>query len=129
MMEKVGIFRTEKSLVEAIEGLQSLKEKAMHIPIGTKSLKTNQDLWQIWELNNLITVSMVIAQGALARKESRGAHFREDYPERSTDFDYHTLVSMPEFNKVTFGKRPIDMSLFEAKGEHFELFDYIERKY
>jgi hypothetical protein len=36
---------------------------------------------------------------------------------------------MPEFNKVTFGKRPIDMSIFEAKGERFELFDYIERKY
>jgi len=129
MMEKVGIFRIEKSLLEAIESLKALKERAMHIPIGTKSLKTNQDLWQIWELNNLITVSMVIAQGALARKESRGAHFREDYPERSNEFNYHTLVSMPEFNKVTFGKRPIDMSLFEAKGEHFELFDYIERKY
>ena len=129
MMEKVGIFRTEKSLLEAIEGLKSLKERAMHIPIGTTSLKANQDLWQIWELNNLITVSMVIAQGALARKESRGAHYREDYPERSNEFNYHTLVSMPEFNKVTFGKRPIDMSIFEAKGERFELFDYIERKY
>ena len=129
MMEKVGIFRTEKFLLEAIESLKALKERAMHIPIGTKSLKTNQDLWQIWELNNLITVSMVIAQGALARKESRGAHFREDYPERSNEFNYHTLISMPEFNKVAFGKRPIDMSLFEAKGEHFELFDYIERKY
>ena len=129
MMEKVGIFRIEKSLLEAIEGLKELKEMAIHIPIGTTSLRTNQDLWQIWELNNLITVSMVIAQGALARKESRGAHFREDYQERSNVFNYHTLVSMPEFNKVTFGKRPIDMSIFEAKGERFELFDYIKREY
>ncbi len=129
MMEKVGIFRTERSLLEAIESLKEFKEMAMHIPIGTTSLRTNQDLWQIWELNNMITVSMVIAQGALARKESRGAHFREDYPERSDEFDYHTLISMPEFNKVTFGKRPIDMSIFEAKGERFELFDYIKREY
>ena len=129
MMEKVGIFRTEESLVEAIESLRELKERAMHIPIGTTSLKANQDLWQIWELNNLIAVSMVIAQGALIRKESRGGHFREDYPERSNEFNYHTLVSMPEFNKLTFGKRPIDMSMFEAKGERFELFDYIKREY
>ncbi len=129
MMENVGIFRTEKHLLEAIEKLKELREKAKHIPIGTTSLKANQNLWQIWELNNLITVSMVIAHGALARKESRGAHFREDYPERSAEFDYHTFVYMPEFDKITFGKRPIDMSIFEAKGEHFELFDYIERKY
>lgn len=129
MMEKVGIFRTEKHLSEAIEKLKELREKAQRIPIGTTSLKANQNLWQIWELNNLITVSMVIAHGALARKESRGAHFREDYPERSVEFDYHTFVYMPEFDKITFGKRPIDMSIFEAKGEHFELFDYIERKY
>ncbi len=129
MMEKVGIFRTEKSLVEAIEALAELRERATHIPLGTTSLRANQDLWQIWELNNLITVSMVIAQGALARKESRGAHFREDYPERSDGFNYHTLVYMPQFNEVTFGKRPIDMSIFEAKGEHYELFDYIEREY
>jgi succinate dehydrogenase / fumarate reductase flavoprotein subunit len=129
MMEKVGIFRAEKHLLEAIEKLKELREKAQRIPIGTTSLKANQNLWQIWELNNLITVSMVIAHGALARKESRGAHFREDYPERSAEFDYHTFVYMPEFDKITFGKRPIDMSIFEAKGEHFELFDYIERKY
>ena len=129
MMEKVGIFRTEKHLLEAIEKLKELREKAKHIPIGTTSLKANQNLWQIWELNNLIAVSMVITHGALARKESRGAHFREDYPERSDEFDYHTFAYMPEFDKITFGKRPIDMSMFEAKGEHFELFDYIERKY
>ena len=129
MMEKVGIFRTEKFLVEALEKLKELKEKAHRIPIGTTSLKANQNLWQIWELNNLISISYVITQGALERKESRGAHFREDYPERSNEYNYHTLAYMSEFGTVTFGKRPIDMSIFEAKGERYELFDFIERKY
>ncbi|MFB0532538.1 MAG: FAD-binding protein [Desulfatiglandales bacterium] len=129
MMEKVGIFRSEKPLLEAVEDLGELKERATHIPPGTTCMRTNQDLWQIWELNNLITVSMVIAQGALARKESRGAHFREDYPKRSDEFNYHTLVYMNKFNKVTFARRPIDMSIFEAKGDHYELFDYIQREY
>jgi len=72
---------------------------------------------------------MTIAQGALLRRESRGAHFREDYPVRSDDFQYHTLVSMTEFGKVTFGRRLIDMSLFEAKGEYSDHFKIIPRKY
>jgi succinate dehydrogenase / fumarate reductase flavoprotein subunit len=129
MQEKVGIFRAEKPLTEAIEQLKELKEKATRIPAGTASLYANQNLWQVWELNNLITASMTIAQGALARQESRGGHYREDYPARSNEFNYHTLVYMPKFGEITFGKRPIDRSLFEAKGEHSELFDYIERKY
>jgi len=129
MQEKVGIFRAEKPLLEAIEQLKELKEKATRIPPGTASLRANQNLWQVWELNNLITVSMTIAQGALARKESRGGHYREDYPQRSDEFNYHTLVYMPGFGEIAFDKRPIDRSLFEAKGEHSELFDYIERKY
>ena len=129
MMEKVGIFRTEKSLSEAIEELNELKERAIHIPQGTKSLRANQDLWEVWELNNLITVSTVITQGALSRNESRGAHFREDYPERSDEFNYHTLVYMPKFGKITLDKRPIDMSIFKDKREHYELFDYIKREY
>jgi len=129
MKEKVGIFRSEKPLNEAIEQLKELKEKAAHIPPSTASLRANQNLWQIWELNNLITVSMTLAQGALARKESRGGHYREDYPERNDEFNYHTLVYMPKFDEISFDKRPIDMSIFEAKGERYELFDYIERKY
>jgi succinate dehydrogenase/fumarate reductase flavoprotein subunit len=69
MQEKVGIFRAEKPLIEAIEQIKELKEKATRIPPGTVSLRANQNLWQVWELNNLITVSMTIAQGALARYE------------------------------------------------------------
>jgi succinate dehydrogenase / fumarate reductase flavoprotein subunit len=129
MKEKVGIFRAEKPLIEAIEQLKELKEKAAHIPASTASLRANQNLWQVWELDNLITVSMTIAQGALARKESRGGHYREDYPQRNDEFNYHTLVYMPRFGEITFDKRPIDMSIFEAQGERYELFDYIERKY
>ncbi len=106
-----------------------MKERATHIPQGTKSLRANQDLWEVWDLNNLITVSMVITQGALSRNESRGAHFREDYPERSDEFNYHTLVYMPRFGKITLDKRPINMSIFKDKEEHYELFDYIKREY
>jgi len=129
MQEKVGIFRAEKPLMEAVEQLKDLKEEATRIQPGTASISANQNLWQVWELNNLIAVSMTIAQGALARKESRGGHYREDYPERSDEFNYHTLVYMPRFGEINYDKRQIDMSIFKAQGERYEVFDYIERKY
>jgi len=129
MMEKVGVFRHEKDLTEAVEALKGLKAKAGQMALSSKSLLMNQELIQFWELNHLLDISLVIAVSALARKESRGAHFREDYPERSPDFNYHTLAYMPEFGKITLDKRPIDMSIYEAKGEHYEKFGMIERKY
>jgi succinate dehydrogenase / fumarate reductase flavoprotein subunit len=129
MTDKVGVFRTEKGLHEAVEELKGLKERAGRLAMSSKSLIMNQQLLQFWELNHLLDVSMIIATGALARKESRGAHCREDYPERRPEFHYHTMAYMTEFGEVTLGKRPIDMSLFEARGEHHEKFDIIERKY
>ena len=129
MTEKVGVFRNEKGLAEAIEELKELKERAAHMELSGKSLVMNQESLQFWELDHLIDVSMVIAESALARKESRGAHCREDYPERSPEFQYHTLAYMTEYGNVTLGRRPVDMSIFEARGEHCEKFGIIERKY
>jgi succinate dehydrogenase / fumarate reductase flavoprotein subunit len=129
MTAKVGVFRNERGLTEAIQELKELKERAGRMePVG-KSLVMNPELLQFWELDHLLDVSMVIAHGALARKESRGGHNREDYPARSPEFQYHTLAYMTEFGTVTLGRRPIDMSIFEARGEHYEKFGIIERQY
>ena len=77
----------------------------------------------------MLAVSMVCAQGALNRRESRGGHFREDFPERKDEFNHHTLAFMKEFGKVSFEKSPVDMSLYEAKDANYEKFGMIERKY
>jgi succinate dehydrogenase / fumarate reductase flavoprotein subunit len=129
MTEKVGVFRTESGLHEAIKGLKALKERADKTPLSSPTLTMNQELIQRWELDNLLVVSMVTAQAALNRRESRGGHYREDFPERTDEFDYHTLAAMEAFGEVNFDKRGIDMSLYEAKGEHYEKFGMIERKY
>ncbi len=129
MTEKVGIFRKEDGLIEAIETLKELKERSENIFLSNKSLTMNQELIQRWELENLLAVSMICAQGALNRRESRGGHFREDFPERKDEFNYHTLAHMTEFGKVTLGERPVDMSIYEARGENYEKFAVIERKY
>ena len=129
MMENVGVFRTAEGLNTAINRLMELKFRAGQMPMHSRSLTMNQELVQFWELNHLLDVSMVMAQCALARKESRGAHYREDFPQRDSAFHYHTLACMTEYGKVTLDRRPIDMSIHEARGAHAEKFGIIERKY
>jgi succinate dehydrogenase / fumarate reductase flavoprotein subunit len=129
MTEKASVFRNEHGLTEAIEILKDLKARAEKGSLSSNSLTMNQELVQRWELENLLELSMVITQSALRRKESRGAHCREDFPERKDEFNYHTLASMEEFGRVNFAQRAVDMSLFEEKGAHYEQFGMIERKY
>ena len=89
----------------------------------------NPELILRWELDNLLAISMVTVMCALNRRESRGGHARQDFPERKDDFNYHTLATMTEFAKVDLAKRAVDMSLFESKCEHYERFGIIERAY
>ena len=129
MTDKVGVFRTEKGISEAAETIKALKQRADNTALAEKSLVMNPELIQRWELDNLLAVSMVIAQAALARRESRGAHYREDFPERLEAFNDHTLISMPEFNRTETDKRPVDMSVYNARNQHYENFGMIQRKY
>ena len=129
MTEKVSVFRTETGIREAIETLNELKERAESIALSGRGLVLNQEMVQRWELDNLLAVSMVICLAALERKESRGAHFRDDYPVRKDEFNYHTLLSMSQFGTPEFSQREVDMSLFKAGGDRCEMFDIIERKY
>jgi succinate dehydrogenase / fumarate reductase flavoprotein subunit len=89
----------------------------------------NQELAQRWELDNLLAVSLVIAQSALERRESRGAHTREDYPERQDAFNYHTLAQISPEGNVVFSQRPINMDIFESGADYADKFGYISRKY
>jgi succinate dehydrogenase / fumarate reductase flavoprotein subunit len=129
MTAKVGVFRTESGISDAIDTLKELKERAQKVSLSNRSLAMNQELIQRWELDNLLAVSLVIARAALARKESRGAHFREDFPERKDEYNHHTLASMPVFGDVVLDRRAVDMSVFSAGGENCEKFNLIERKY
>ncbi len=129
MTEHMSIFRSEAGIRKTIDTLNELKNRSDHTGLASTSLRMNQELVQHWELDNLLTVSMAMAQAALNREESRGAHFREDYPERSDAFNYHTLVSMDRFGEVTLGRREVDMSILEEGGKNSDKFGLIERKY
>ena len=81
MQDLVGIVRTESDLRKGVEGLQGLAERAQRV-----SVPGNREYNAGWhtalDLRHLLTVSEAIALAALERKESRGAHFREDYPDK-----------------------------------------------
>jgi succinate dehydrogenase / fumarate reductase flavoprotein subunit len=119
----------ETGITEAIEALKELKERACCTALSCEGLIMNPDLIQRWELDSLLSNAMVIAKAALNRRESRGGHFRDDFPERNDQFHYHTLAYMADDGEVRIEKRPVDMSLFEAKEPHHEKFGIIERKY
>jgi succinate dehydrogenase / fumarate reductase flavoprotein subunit len=129
MTKKVGVFRNEQDMREAVAALEEYRRRSAGAAIATQGLRTNQELLERWELDNLLDVAMVIAQGALMRQESRGAHFREDFPERSDAFQFHNIESMTEFGKVLFARRPVDMSLQTAGDAHSDHFKVIPRKY
>jgi succinate dehydrogenase / fumarate reductase flavoprotein subunit len=129
MTKKVGVFRNEQDMRKAVAALEEYRRRSAGAAIATQGLRTNQELLERWELDNLLDVAMVIAQGALMRQESRGAHFREDFPERSDAFQFHTIESMTEFGKVLFARRPVDMSLQTAGDAHSDHFKVIPRKY
>ncbi|RLA69915.1 MAG: fumarate reductase flavoprotein subunit [Epsilonproteobacteria bacterium] len=84
MMDKVGIFRNGKDLKEAVEELEKLLFRSHNIEVfRSKSLAANPALVNAYRTQRMIKVALTVAYGALLRTESRGAHAREDYPERN----------------------------------------------
>ena len=85
MQHKVGIVRHEEELLEAIDAIGELKERAK-----TVSAPGNRQYNPGWhtalDLRNLLTVSEAVARSAALRKESRGAHTREDFPEKDDNY-------------------------------------------
>src|SRR3984957_3320800 len=82
MQDLVGIVRREDEIERALEGIAKLKERAAKVGISGNR-EYNPGWHTALDLNNLLTVSEAIALAALQRKESRGAHFRDDYPEKA----------------------------------------------
>ncbi len=107
-----GVFRTEESLARQKEKLKELYERYKNIRIDDKSNTYNTDLQEAIELGHMIDFSLFIVEGALARKESRGAHYREDFPKRDDEnFLKHTYAKFNgeysldiDYGEVVLGK-------------------------
>jgi len=111
MQKKCAVFRTHDLISKGIEEYQEIESSMDNIDIKDKSLVFNTDLVEALELHNLMAQSKVTLYSALNRKESRGAHAREDYKERDDkNWLVHSLAWLNEKGDVSMGSRSVHMN-------------------
>jgi succinate dehydrogenase / fumarate reductase flavoprotein subunit len=115
MFADVGVFRTEDGMSAALEKVKELKQRYRNVRAHDSSRIFNTDILEAWELGCLLDIAHVTTKSALERKESRGAHAREDYPERDDkNWLKHSLAHMSE-KGVSLTYKPVTMTRFEPK--------------
>ncbi|MDW8065524.1 MAG: succinate dehydrogenase flavoprotein subunit [Anaerolineae bacterium] len=115
MQTYASVFREASGLETAIEKIRELQERYQHIRIDDKGYRFNTDLLEAIELGFLLDVAEATAFSALNRTESRGAHYREDYPKRDDDnWLKHTLIWRQD-GKVTFAYKPVVITKWPPK--------------
>jgi succinate dehydrogenase / fumarate reductase flavoprotein subunit len=115
MFDDVGIYRNEKGMQEALEKVRELQARFKEVCVTDAGRIFNTELLNAWELGNMLEVAEVIAECALNRKESRGGHSREDYPNRDDkDWLKHTLAWKKD-GKVAIGYKPVAITKYQPK--------------
>jgi succinate dehydrogenase / fumarate reductase flavoprotein subunit len=115
MMDYGSVFRNEEGLKKGMEGIRSLKERCKGIEVRNKEKRFNYELMEAIELSHQLDLSEVILLSALNRRESRGAHFREDFPQRADRYYLkHTLVfKTPKGPEVRY--KPVKITRFQPE--------------
>lgn len=123
MMDNVGVFREGSLIEKAVSDLHEMYDAYQHdITVDDRGFKFNTDILEAWELGNLLELAYSTAESAVARKESRGGHSREDFPTRDDDtWMVHTLAFRegeglyPENLKLTLNhEKQVDTSLADV---------------
>ncbi|MET4609514.1 succinate dehydrogenase / fumarate reductase flavoprotein subunit [Rhodococcus sp. PvR044] len=123
MDNNASVFRTETTLSNALKDVRALKERYNHITVQDKGKRYNSDLLEAVELGFLLEMAEVTVVGALNRKESRGGHAREDYPDRNdAEYMQHTMAYKEGdglLSDIRLDYKPVVMTRYEP----------MERKY
>ncbi len=115
MMANVGVYRNEGAMQNAVDDIAGLRDSYTEIGVQDQDSNYNTEVLSILELENLLDLSLHTSAAALARTESRGAHSREDYPDRDDkNWLKHSLSNIVG-GKVILDSKPVDVSRWEPK--------------
>lgn len=116
MTAKVGVFRVEEPMQEAVAELGELRQAfATDISIDDQGQRFNTDLLEAWELGCLLELAEVTAVSAAARKESRGAHARDDYQERDDENWLSHTLCFKDGDGYRLDYKPVVIDRYEPK--------------
>ena len=114
MFDHFGVFRDEQTMVLGLERYNELKDQLQKVSLNYKGREFNQSLIHLLELEYMVMIAETVTHGAFLRKESRGSHFRPDYPTRDDEnFLFHSMAYLKngiteiEYAPVTLGKFPV----------------------
>ncbi|MEM3328591.1 MAG: succinate dehydrogenase flavoprotein subunit [Saccharolobus sp.] len=115
MWDNVGIFRHEGGLLNALSEINKLRNMTSNMYVTDKSKVYNTEFFNALEMRNMIDLAIVITKSALERKESRGAHYRTDYPERDdNNWLKHTLAYL-RGNTVEIAYKPVRITRWKPE--------------
>ena len=115
MSEHCSVFRTDEVMSEGLAKLQAICERAGRVVLDDRSTVWNTELIEAMEIESLVVVAQTILNSALQRQESRGAHSREDFPDRDDpNFLKHTLAYYSPAG-VEIRHMPVALGMFEPK--------------
>jgi len=118
MQEDAAVFRTGETLKQGVSRMQDVYGALKDIKVTDRSMIWNSDLVETLELENLMANALTTVVSAEARTESRGAHAREDFPDRNdTDWRKHTLARIDNDGTVTLSYRPVHVDPLTPEAE------------
>jgi len=116
MMDNVSVFRTGPMVQSALDKVRELQQRYKRVAIEDHGQRFNTDLYEAWELGALLDLAEATAASALARQESRGAHYREDFPKRDDNhWLKHTLVTRGGNGALTLSYKPVVITQWQPK--------------
>jgi succinate dehydrogenase / fumarate reductase flavoprotein subunit len=115
MMDNVGVYRHGKLLTSALAKVRELRERFGAVTIGDRGSVFNTELLEAQELGYLLDLAEVTVASALARTESRGAHCREDYPDRNDKKWLRHSLAYQGPKGPRLGYKPVSITRFEPK--------------
>ena len=115
MWDYVGVFRDENGMKTAVSEVMKLREEAKKLYVLDKGSVYNTEFYNALELRNMLDLALVIASAALNRKESRGAHYRFDYPERDDQNWLKHTITYLRGNTVEITYKPVKMTKWKPE--------------